>query len=82
MRSMCRTAWAAEWYSRNSLDGETRHLLGKVGTGVVALFRSRREAREWINLHYGYIRHRHDLRSEPHGWRVPRAVRVRIKVQR
>ena len=43
-----------------------------------ALFRTRREAREYINEKYGYIRTRKDLRAEPHFWRMPRAVRVSV----
>lgn len=69
--------WAAEWYSRNRIDGETRHLLGGP-RGIPALFRTRAECRAWIASRYGYIAHRPDLRAEPHGWRVPRAVRVKV----
>jgi len=47
--------------------------------GLPALFRTRRKAREWIDKNYGYIAHRLDLRSPPHSWRVPKAVRVMIR---
>ena len=72
-------AWGALWYSRNKLDGVAEHLLG-VG-GVPILFRSRLGARGWIEDHYGYVRTRADLRREPHGWRLPRAVRVEVRVR-
>jgi hypothetical protein len=47
-----------------------RHLLWS------PLFHTRREARLYIDEKFGYIRRRIDLRVEPHGWRMPRAVRV------
>lgn len=42
------------------------------------LFMTRREAREYIKCRYGYIKHRKDLRIEPHGWRLPKPVRVEV----
>jgi hypothetical protein len=45
---------------------------------VPVIFPTRREAREWIKAKYGYIAERPDLRAEPHGWRVPTAVRVDV----
>ena len=69
--------WGVEWCSRNALNGETRYLMF-VTTNQPALFSTRKAAREWITKEYGYIRHRRDLREEPHGWRMPRAVRVRL----
>lgn len=71
--------WAGEWHSRNNLDGETRHLLYE--NYLPKVFRTRRQCREWINENYGYIRDREDLRQEPHGWRLPRAVKVEISVR-
>ncbi len=44
------------------------------------LFRTRAEARAYINEKYGYIRDREDLRRPPHSWRVPVAVRVRVSL--
>ena len=66
--------WGVMWYSKNKLDGVTKHLIGSGLTPV--LFRTRSDARDYINDSYGYIKHRKDLRVEPHGWRMPRAVRV------
>lgn len=44
------------------------------------LFRTRSEAREWIEKEYGYLRTRPDLQAEPHGWKMPIPVRVVIGV--
>ena len=68
---MRRTVWGAVWFDT---------LLNK--DGVPALFMTRREARLWINENYGYIKHRRDLRSKPYSWRLPRAVRVTVKIQK
>lgn len=79
------TGWGAEWYSKNLLDGETRHVIweatGGGPSGPVAqpvIFRTRDEARQYVKDRYGYIRTRQDLRREPHGWRVPRVVRIEV----
>jgi hypothetical protein len=72
-------AWGVEWHSRNRVDGETRSLIWDLrDDGKYHLFRTRRECREFIEERYGYIKTRPDLRIEPHGWRLPRAVRVRV----
>jgi len=68
------TLWAGQWYSNNRLDGVTKHLL--YDNCLPALFRTRRECREYIKDKYGYIGDREDLRTEPHGWRLPRAIKV------
>ena len=68
--------WAAEWYSKNLLDGERRHIINL--NCLPALFRTRRECRAFIKEKYGYIAERPDLRVEPHGWRMPQAVKVEI----
>jgi hypothetical protein len=72
--------WAAQWYSRNRLTGVTQHFLFAGGL-IPVLFRTRQEARAWIAEKYGYIAKRPDLQREPHGWRVPRAVKVRVSVE-
>jgi hypothetical protein len=71
-----RTLWAAQWYSNNKLDGVNKHFL--YANCLPKLFVTRSEAREYIKEKYGYIATRQDLRAEPHGWRVPRTVRVQI----
>lgn len=68
--------WAGQWYSNNILDGITRHLLYE--NRLPVLFRTRRECRQFIKDRYGYIKDRKDLRQEPHGWRLPKAVKVEV----
>lgn len=70
------SAWAALWTSKNKFDGLTRHLIYE--NGVPALFSKRRFARNFIRAQYGYIATRADLRAEPHGWRLPVAVKVTV----
>ena len=72
-----RLLWGGMWRSENKLDGKTQHLLNR-GGGVPLLFRTRKEVREFINQDYGYIREREDLREEPHGWKMPIPVRVKV----
>jgi hypothetical protein len=74
-------AWAVEWHSVNRLDGVQRYLFWDhdLGPFVYTLFRTRRECRAWIDRHHGYLRKRPDLRVEPFGWRMPRAVRVTVE---
>lgn len=69
-------AWALMWRSRNALDGLTEAMLGNGKT--VMLFQTRSEARIEANIKFGYIKTRPDLRTEPHGWRMPKPIRVKI----
>lgn len=69
--------WAAEWHSRNSLDGDRRYII--LGNDCLPLlFRTRRECRAFIKEKYGYIADRPDLRAEPHGWQMPQAIKVKV----
>ena len=70
--------WAGQWYSHNRLDGVRKHVL--YDNYLPALFRTRRECREYIKEKYGYIKDREDLRAEPHGWRLPQAIRIELRV--
>ena len=72
------TRWGAMWRSCNRLNGESRHIMFR--DQQPAMFRTRKEAREWIDAEYGYIGERKDLQSEPHGWRKPIPVRLEIGV--
>lgn len=72
------SAWAALWTSKNRLDGTSRHIIHE--NGVPRLFTKRRFARKFIRVQSGYISTRDDVRAEPHGWRVPVAVRVTISL--
>lgn len=74
--------WAAKWSQTNELSGHREHLVTVDWRREIAwplLFRTRRECREWIEKEYGYIKHRKDLRTEPHCWRLPKAVKVEIR---
>jgi hypothetical protein len=71
--------WGALWRSENALVGVTEYLLLE-GPGNPMLFVTRKATREWITAKYGYICQRSDLRAEPHGWQMPRAVRVELRV--
>lgn len=70
------SAWGVAWYSKNRLDGVTQYIIHQ--DLVPKLFKTRKLAREWINNRFGYIRHRKDLRNEPHGWRLPRPIKLTI----
>ena len=70
--------WAAQWRSYNRKDGESRHLIHK--DCLPKIFKTRRECRQYITVRYGYIKGRPDLRREPHGWRMPRPVKVCIVI--
>lgn len=71
--------WALLWRSDNWLDGRREHLV--YDERVPVLFRTRQEARDWRDERYGYIRERPDLRREPHGWRLPLPVKVRVVLE-
>ncbi len=72
-----RNLWAGEWHSRNKLNGDRRHILNNRNC-LPALFRTRSKCRAYIKDAYGYIAERQDLRDEPHGWRMPQAIKVNI----
>jgi hypothetical protein len=81
MKAYRRNYWGILWRSDNMLDGKRQHLVfgsfyEPKGPGPT-LFLTRAEAREFRDKHYGYIRTREDLKREPHGWKLPRVVRVR-----
>ena len=71
--------WGALWRERNRVDGEVQYVMWHECQPL--LFRTRQQARDWIQEHYGYIAHRPDLRAEPFGWRTPRAIRVRVSIE-
>ena len=64
--------WAAQWRFHDAFGS----ILWDKGHPV--LFRTRQKARDWIQFQYAYIKARKDLRSAPHNWRMPRAVRVEV----
>ena len=71
--------WAVKWRSYNRLDGKQEFFVWAT-MNAPALFYTRAEARAYIRQEYGYIATRDDLRREPHGWRMPIAVRVRLSL--
>lgn len=77
MKVKSATCWALKWYSKNRVDGEQEHIIYE--GRLPALFRTRREALDFReNRCYGYFRTRKDLLNEPHGWRVPTCIRVKV----
>ena len=68
--------WAALWRSNSALDGKREHIIYE--ELKPALFRTRHECREFIKQKYSYIAERSDLQDEPHGWKMPIPVKVRI----
>ena len=72
--------WAVLWRSDNRLDGRTRRFMLN-GDWNPVLLRTRAEARQWVRKHYGYIAQRPDLQTEPHGWKMPLPVKVRVTLE-
>ena len=70
------SAWGVLWRSECRLDGVSSHLIHR--NLLPAIFKTRKQAVDFIEKEYGYIRQRPDLKSEPHGWRMPKPVRVTI----
>lgn len=68
--------WALKWRAKNRLDGITEHFIYE--GCIPCLFETRQEARAYADKHYGYIRTRLDLQTEPHGWKMPIAVRAQL----
>lgn len=69
--------WGLIWHAENKMDGVNRHIIFDA-VGKVKTARTRREIRDYAQERYGYIKRRPDLRAEPHGWRFPQPVRIRI----
>lgn len=76
--------WGILWRSDNKLDGKQEHFLWDRypnRASVPLVFSTREQARAHIRIKYGYIKNRPDLQKEPHGWKMPIPVRVRIVVE-
>ena len=71
--------WGAQWNSKNLLDGERSYLLHE--NLLPVMFKTKYKCNEWIKNKYGYIAKRKDLRAEPHGWRMPKPVKLDIKIK-
>lgn len=62
----------------NRLDGRKIHLI--YDNCLPVLFRTRREARQYAERRFGYIKTRPDLRREPHCCRMPKPVRLKVEL--
>lgn len=65
--------YAIFWHSKNFLHGEKISLI--YNNGIPLIFRTRKEAREYADKNYGYIKVRKDLREAPFGFRMPKIVK-------
>jgi hypothetical protein len=81
--------WAIKHIHNNNLDGYREWFEGAASVDKptelagydTKVFATRQQARQYIEEHYAYYRKRPDLRAEPHGWQMPRAVKVQVTVQ-
>lgn len=71
--------WALKWRSKNKMDGYRECFIYDFGFPL--LFISRKVAREYVKQNYSYIAKRLDLQREPHGWKVPRVVRINLTME-
>jgi hypothetical protein len=77
-----RICWAVLSRSINRLDGDRSYFQGVTDHPTrTLLFETRAEARRCVKERWGYIVRRPDLRCEPHGWRMPRVVRVAVSIE-
>lgn len=72
--------WALLWSSENKLDGYLEHIISR--DGQILYFNTREEARIYKEKTFGYIKNRPDLKEEPHGWKIPKVIKVRIAVEK
>jgi hypothetical protein len=73
--------WAILWQSSNKLDGDRCHFVRDITNCNIMIFHTRHEARKEIWIRFGYIKDRPDLKSEPHGWKMPKPVRIKLTVE-
>lgn len=78
-------AWGILERSENRLDGKREWLSTNdwCSDAVVRtrLFATRQEARKVCDKEFGYIKERADLRAEPHGWKTPKIVKVKVTIE-
>ena len=72
--------WAIQKRSQCRLDGYREFLDHEPIRGLPIVFRTRSQAREYLEERYASWRNRPDLKREPHGWKMPRVVKVKITV--
>ncbi len=73
--------WAVKFSSQNRLDGYREHFVFRRSACTAMMFRTRQEAREWIELHWAFLRYRPDLKAEPHGWKMPKPCQVKVIIK-
>lgn len=66
--------WCLVWFSK---EGEHHFMFDNCKP---LLFQTRKEARNYANEVYGYIRQREDLKRAPHFWRIPIAMKTNIRI--
>lgn len=71
--------WAVMDRYESRLDGRSETIIWD--GGMPLLFHRRDACRAYIKKRFGYIAGRKDLRAEPHGWRMPKPVRVRVVLE-
>ncbi len=69
--------WALKWRSENRLDGKYEYIMWQWWTGG-GLYKTRQEARAALKKEWGYLQNRPDLQREPHGWKMPKVVKVKM----
>lgn len=72
--------WSLLWEQNNKLDGYQSHIIYE--NLIPKLFNTRQQARSFAKERYGYIKHRKDLRVEPHKWRMPKPIKIKLEVQK
>lgn len=70
--------WGLQWNSKNEIDGDTRYLINE--NMLPLLFKCKHQALAYSRKRYRYIAKRKDLRAEPHGWRMPKPVKVIVEI--
>lgn len=68
--------WGLLWRSKNRRDGVVEHLL--YVNCLPVLFATKKEASAYAAREWSWLKTRPDLRREPHGWRMPKPVKVRL----
>lgn len=72
--------WGALWHTKNKLSGVRKHIIFE--NCLPVMFVTKREIKAYIKEKYGYIATRKDLRVEPHCWRVPKPIKLKISVSK
>ena len=78
--------WAILWREKTRREGKRSYIIWDATISGESdcrpyLFETRGKAREFIQERYGYIAKRRDLRAEPFGWKMTKAVRVVVEVK-